>query len=223
MVESNRDESPPPGPEEWRRKLEAKLAAERAVSRDDLDDYLTAVFEAHENARAEERYDLRRALGEFEKTLAAGGHFGRADEVYRVRTELIRRDYRARWRDYRDTSSLVRAWAYGVWRYTSLYGTSAVRLFWFGFNLVFWFGLLYFALDLVALRFQGKRAFAAGALVAPASYLVLGFQGLWPGTTALLGNTLAGQVALAAENAVGVVLILATLSVVARRVWRGMG
>lgn len=206
-----------------RRRLEAKLAAERTLGRDDLDAFLTAAFEAHEGAPAEERYDLRRGLGELEKLLAAAGHYGRGDEVYRVRTELIRRDYRARWRDYRDAGALVRGWAYALWRYTSLYGTSVVRLFWFGFNLVFWFGLLYFALDLVTLRFQGKRAFAASALVAPASYLVLGFQGLWPGTTALLGNTLGGQLALAAENAVGAVLILATLSIIARRVWRGMG
>ena len=200
-----------------------ELATRPGPGREDVAAVVLAAARAHGDATGDERYALRREVARLERALAAAGRFRLADDAYFARLELLRRDYRARWRDERDIGAWFTAAAYALWRWTSGYGTRPLRLLWVAFNAVFWFGVLYFVVDYLTLRTAGKQAFAAAAVRAPASYLILGFQGLFPGTGATAGNTVAGQLALAAENALGAALLAALIGVMARRLWRGEG
>jgi hypothetical protein len=204
-------------------RLAGELAAGRRVGREALAEYLGAAARAHGDLGDDARYELRYGLGHLEHLLARGGRFAEADSFYRARLELTRRDYRLLFGDYRDAGALVRSWAYGLWRFTSRYGTSALRLGWVTFNVGFWFSVLYFVLDVLAVQFLGQRAFLSYALVSYMSYFVIGFEGLFPGTAIFLANNFWAQLALAAENGLGAVLILSLVSLVARRVWRGLG
>lgn len=206
-----------------REKLAGELAAGRRVGREALAGFLSAAARAHGDLGDDERYELRYGLGHLEHLLARGGRFAEADAFYRARMELARRDYRLLFGDYRDVGALVRSWAFGLWRFTSRYGTSALRLGWVMFNVGFWFSVLYFILDVLAVQFLGQRAFLSYALVSYLSYFVIGFEGLFPGTAIFLANNFWAQLALAVENGLGAVLILSLVSLVARRIWRGLG
>ncbi len=204
-------------------RVAAELAAGRPVAGEVLSGYLEAAARAHDDLADDERYALRYGLGGVEHLLARGGKFAEADAFYRARLELTRRDYKLRFRDYRDVGALARAWTFGLWRFSSRYGTSPLRLGWVAFNVAFWFAVLYFVLDVLALRFLGQRAFSSYAVVSYLSYFILGFEGLFPGTAVFVANTFWAQLALAVENGIGAVLSLSLLSLVARRVWRGLG
>lgn len=204
-------------------RLAGELAGGRRIGREVLAEYLGAAARAHDDLGDDARYELRYGLGSLEHLLARGGRFAEADAFYRARLELTRRDYRLLFGDYRDVGALVRSWAYGVWRFTSSYGTSALRLGCVTFSVGFWFSWLYCFLDFLAIEFLAQRAFLSSALVSPASYFVIGFEGLFPGTAVFLANNFSAQLALAVENALGAVLILSLVSLVARRVWRGLG
>jgi hypothetical protein len=204
-------------------RLAAELASGRRVAADRLHEYFAAASRLHDELDDEARHAVRYSLGEIERLLARGGEFAAADGAYRTRLDLKRREYKLRFRDYRDPSALVRAWAYRLWRFSSRYGTSALRLGWVTFNVAFWFAVLYFVLDVLAIHLQGQRAFVPAAMVSYASYFVIGWEGLFPGTAAILANTFSAQLALAVENGVGAVLILSLVTLVARRVWRGLG
>lgn len=204
-------------------RLAAELAAGRLVGRDVLAEYLRAAVRAHEPANEDERYALRYELGRLEHLFARGGQFAAADAFYRTRLELTRRDYKIRYRDYRDVGALVRAWTFGLWRFSSRYGTSALRFGWVAFNVAFWFAVLYFVVDVLAVQLLRQRPFASYAVVSHLSYFVLGFEGLFPGTAVFLANTFWAQIILAVENGIGAVLILSLVTLVARRVWRGFG
>lgn len=204
-------------------RIAAELAAGRRTEPAVLSAYLEAAARAHDEMGDENRYALRYDLGHLEHLLTRGGQFGAADAFYRTRLELIRRDYKFRFRDYRDVSALLKAWAFRLWRFSSRYGTSALRLAWVTFNVALWFTLFYFVLDVLAVRYLGQRAFATYAMVSYLSYFVVGFEGLFPGTAVFLANNSWAQLALALENGIGAVLILSLVSLVARRVWRGLG
>ncbi|NIT35625.1 MAG: hypothetical protein GTN49_03855 [candidate division Zixibacteria bacterium] len=204
-------------------KIAAELGAGRRVEAAALSAYLETASRAHDEMGDDDRYTLRYGLGYLEQLLARGGQFVAADAFYRARLELTRRDYKFRFRDYRDVSALLRAWAFRLWRFSSRYGTSALRLAWVTFNVALWFAVLYFVLDVLAVRYLGQRAFASYAQVSYLSYFVVGFEGLFPGTAVFLANNFWAQLALALENGVGAVLILSLVSLVARRVWRGLG
>jgi hypothetical protein len=185
--------------------------------------FANVVAEAHAEAPVDQRYTLRHYLGRVEHLLARAGAFEAADSFYRAKLELARYDYKFRFREFRDVSALFRAWTYGWWSFSSRFGTSGLRMVWTVFNVGFWFSVLYFILDVLTIQFAGDRAFVSPALASYGSYFIIGFEGLFPGTAAILANTFVAQVALAFENAVGAVLILSLISLVARRVWRGMG
>jgi hypothetical protein len=204
-------------------RLADELIAGRRVKREVLAECLGEAARRHDGLRDDERYEVRFALGRLEHLLARGGLFAEADAFYRTRLDLTRRDYRLEFRDYRDVSALARSWAFRMWRFSSRYGTSALRLGWVTFNVAFWFSVLYFVLDVLAVQLLGQRAFASFAMVSYFSYFILGFEGLFPGTAALLANTFWAQLALAVENGVGAVLIISLVSLTARRVWRGLG
>jgi hypothetical protein len=204
-------------------RLAVELAAGRRVKREVLADFLGEAARRHDDLGDDERYEVRYGLGRLEHLLARGGMFVEADAFYRTRLELTRRDYRLRFRDYRDVSALARSWAFRLWRFSSRYGTSALRLAWVTFNVAFWFSVLYFVLDVLAVQLLGQRAFASVAMVSYLSYFILGFEGLFPGTAALLANTFWAQLALAVENGIGAILIISLVSLAARRVWRGLG
>jgi hypothetical protein len=203
--------------------LAADLAAGRRVGREALAEFLDAADYAHDRLGDDPRYELRYALGRLEHLLVRGGRFDEADVFYRVRMGLTRRNYRLLFRDYRDVGALLRSWTYGVWGMASGYGTSALRLGWITFNVAFWFSWIYLALDALAVQFLGERAFLSDAVVFPASYFLIGFEGLFPGTAVFLANNFSAQLALVVENGLGAVLILSWVSLVARRVWRGSG
>jgi hypothetical protein len=207
---------------EWER-LAGELAAGRRVGREVLAEFLGVAARAHGGLGDDERYELRYGLGRLEHLLARGGRFAEADAFYRTRLELTRRDFRLLFRDYRDVGALARSWAFGLWRFTSRYGTSALRLGWITFNVGLWFSVLYFVLDALTVQFLGQRAFSSYAVVSYLSYFVIGFEGLFPGTAVFLANTFWAQLALAVENGLGAVLIVSLVSLVARRVWRGLG
>jgi hypothetical protein len=204
-------------------RIAAELAAGRRVEPAVLTGYLEAAARAHDEMGEDDRYALRYGLGHLEHLLARGGQFGAADAFYRTRLELIRRDYKFRFRDYRDVSALLKGWAFCLWRFSSRYGTSALRLAWVTFNVALGFTLLYFVLDALALRYLCQRAFATYAMVSRLSYFVVGFEGLFPGTAVFLANNFWAQLVLALENGIGAILILSLMSLVARRVWRGLG
>jgi hypothetical protein len=204
-------------------RLAAALAAGHRVGREVLSGYLEAAARVHDDLGDDDRFALRYDLGHVEQLLARGGRFAEADAFYRTRLELTRRDYRLRFRDYREVSALARSWAFRVWRFSSRYGTSALRLAWVTFNVAFWFAVLYFVLDVLAIQLLKQRAFSSYALVSYLSYFILGFEGLFPGTAVFAANIFWAQLALAVENGIGAVLILSLLSLVARRVWRGLG
>lgn len=204
-------------------RLAGELAAGRRVEREALAEVLGVAARVHDDLGEEERYEVRYGLGRLEHLLARGGRFAEADAFYRARMELARRDYRLQFGDYRDVGALVRSWVYRLWRFTSNYGTSGLRLGWITFNVGFWFSVLYFVLDVVAVQFLGQRAFLSYAMVSYFSYFVIGFEGLFPGTAIFLANNFWAQLALAVENGLGAVLILSLVSLVARRVWRGSG
>jgi hypothetical protein len=204
-------------------RLGAELAAGRRVRREVLAECLSEAARRHDDLGDDERYEVRYALGRLEHLLARGGMFAAADAFYRTRLDLTRRDYRLQFRDYRDVSALARSWAFRLWRFSSRYGTSALRLGWVTFNVGFWFSVLYFVLDVLAVQLLGQRAFASFAMVSYFSYFILGFEGLFPGTAALLANTFWAQLALAVENGIGAILIISLVSLTARRVWRGLG
>jgi hypothetical protein len=164
---------------------------------------------------------LRRECERLAGELAAGRRVGR--EALAEYLGAAARAHGDLGDDARYEGALVRSWAYGLWRFTSRYGTSALRLGWVTFNVGFWFSVLYFVLDVVAVQFLGQRAFLSYALVSYMSYFVIGFEGLFPGTAIFLANNFWAQLALAAENGLGAVLILSLVSLVARRVWRGLG
>jgi hypothetical protein len=198
--------------------IESPASSPRGVERAVLAAYLEAAARAHDELGEDDRYALRYGLGYLEHLLTRGGQFGAADAFYRAR-----RDYEFRFRDYRDVSALLKAWAFRLWRFSSRYGTSALRLAWVAFNVALWFALLYFVLDVLAVRYLGQRAFATYAMVSYLSYFVVGFEGLFPGTAVFLANNFWAQLAFALENGNGAVLILSLVSLVARRVWRGLG
>ncbi|HUV85925.1 MAG TPA: hypothetical protein VMX79_02305 [bacterium] len=204
-------------------RLAGELAGGRRVGREVLVEFLGAAVRAHGDLGDDERYELRYGLGRLEHLLAQGGRFAEADAFYRARLELTRRDFRLLFRDYRDVGALARSWAFGLWRFTSRYGTSVLRLGWVTFNVAFWFSVLYFVLDVLAVQFLGQRAFSSYAVVSYLSYFVIGFEGLFPGTAVFLAKTFWAQLALAVENGLGAVLILSLVSLAARRVWRGLG
>jgi hypothetical protein len=204
-------------------RLAAELAAGRRVGREVLAEFLAEAARRHDDLGDDERYEVRYGLGRLEHLLARGGLFAEADAFYRTRLELTRREYRLRFRDYRDVSALARSWAFGLWRFSSRYGTSALRLGWVTFNVGVWFSVLYFVLDVLAVQLLGQRAFASFATVSYFSYFILGFEGLFPGTAVFLANTFGAQLALAVENGIGAVLIISLVSLAARRVWRGLG
>ncbi len=204
-------------------RIAAELAAGRRIEAAVMSAYLETAARAHDEMGDENRYALRYGLGHLEHLLTRGGQFGAADAFYRTRLELTRRDYKFRFRDYRDVSALLKAWTFRLWRFSSLYGTSALRLAWVTFNVALWFALLYFVLDVLAVRYLGQRAFATYAMVSYLSYFFVGFEGLFPGTAVFLANNFWAQLALALENGIGAVLILSLVSLVARRVWRGLG
>ncbi len=211
------------GPRGEYERLAGELAAGRRVARETLAAFLSGAARAHDDLGDDERYALRYGLGRLEHLLARGARFAEADTFYRARLELARRDLRLRFRDYRDVGALARSWAFGLWRYSSRYGTSPLRLGWVTFNVAFWFSVLYFILDVFAVRFLGQRAFSSYAVVSYLSYFVIGFEGLFPGTAVFLANNFWAQLALAVENGIGAVLVLSLVSLVARRVWRGLG
>jgi hypothetical protein len=204
-------------------RIAAELAAGRRVEPAVLTGYLEAAARAHGEMGEDDRYALRYEIGHLEHLLARGGQFGAADAFYRTRLELIRREYKFRFRDYRDVSALFKAWAFRWWGLSSRYGTSALRLAWVTFNVALCFTLLYFVLDALALRYLYQRAFATYAMVSGLSYFVVGFEGLFPGTAVFLANNFLAQLVLALENVIGAILILSLMSLVARRVWRGLG
>lgn len=223
MCSRNEGEADPAGLRGEYERLAGELVAGRRVAREVLTAFLSGAARAHEEMGDDERYALRYGLGRLEHLLVRGGRFAEADAFYRTRLELTRRDFRLRFRDYRDVGALARSWAFGLWRYSSRYGTSPLRLSWVTFNVAFWFSVLYFVLDVLAVRFLGQRAFASYAVVSYMSYFVIGFEGLFPGTAVFLANTFWAQLALAVENGIGAVLVLSLVSLVARRVWRGLG
>ena len=203
--------------------IATELEAGRRVGPEVLGAYLKSVVLSYDEAGEAERYEFRHRLGRLEHLLSRGGQFEEADRFYRARLDLVRSEYRARFRDYRDVTALVRSWLFRLWRFTSRYGTSSLRLAWMTFNVAFWFSVLYFVLDVLTMKLLGQRAFGSYALVSYGSYFVIGFEGLFPGTAAFLANTFAAQVALAVENAIGAVLLLSLVTLAARRVWRGLG
>jgi hypothetical protein len=192
----NEGEADPAGLRGEYERLAGELVAGRRVGREVLTAFLSGAARAHEEMGDDERYALRYGLG---------------------------RDFRLRFRDYRDVGALARSWAFGLWRYSSGYGTSPLRLSWVTFNVAFWFSVLYFVLDVLAVQFLGQRAFSSYAVVSYLSYFVIGFEGLFPGTAVFLANNFWAQLALAVENGIGAVLVLSLVSLVARRVWRGLG
>ncbi len=204
-------------------RIAAELAAGRRVEPAVLAGYLEGAARAHDEMGEDDRYALRYGLGRLEHLLARGGQFGAADAFYRTRLELIRREYKFRFRDYRDVPALFKAWAFRWWGLSSRYGTSALRLAWVTFNVALCFTFLYFVLDALALRYVYQRAFATYAMVSGLSYFVVGFEGLFPGTAVFLANNFLAQLVLALENVIGAILILSLMSLVARRVWRGLG
>ncbi len=204
-------------------RLAAAVAAAAPVGVEELRRFLARAEDAYDDGGSDERYAVRAALGRVERALVGACRFAEADAFCRLRLELSRREYRRQFRERRDLSSLVRAWTYGLWRFTSHYGTSPLRLGWTVFNVAFWFSVLYFALDVVALRTEGRHAYAATATISYASYFIIGFEGLFPGTAVILANTYPAQVALALENALGAVLIVSLVTLVGRRIWRGVG
>jgi hypothetical protein len=203
--------------------IATELEAGRRVGLEVLAAYLRGVVGSYDEASEEARYEVRHRLGRLEHLLSRGGQFEEADGFYRARLDLVRLEYRARFRDYRDVTALVRSWFFRLWRYTSRYGTSVLRLAWVTFNVAFWFSVLYFVLDVVTIKFLGQRAFGSYALISYGSYFVIGFEGLFPGTAAFLSNTFAAQLAMAVENALGAILIISLVTLAARRVWRGLG
>jgi hypothetical protein len=203
--------------------IATELEAGRRVGLEVLAAYLRGVVGSYDEASEEARYEVRHRLGRLEHLLSRGGQFEEADGFYRARLDLVRLEYRARFRDYRDVTALVRSWFFRLWRYTSRYGTSVLRLVWVTFNVAFWFSVLYFVLDVVTIKFLGQRAFGSYALISYGSYFVIGFEGLFPGTAAFLSNTFAAQLAMAVENALGAILIISLVTLAARRVWRGLG
>lgn len=223
MSEFDRTEVRPAELRAAHERLVAELVSGRRASADRLYEYLAAASRLHDALDDEARYAVRYGLGEIERLLVRGSEFGAADAAYRTRLELTRREYKLRFRYYRDPSALVRAWVYRWWRFSSRYGTSPLRLGWVTVNVAFWFAVLYFLLDVLAIQLQGQRAFVPAAMVSYASYFVIGWEGLFPGTAAILANTFSAQLALAIENGLGAVLILSLVTLVARRVWRGLG
>jgi hypothetical protein len=200
-----------------------ELEVGRRVGPEVLAAYLQGAVRSYDEADEAARYELRHRLGRLEHLLSRGGQFEEADAFYRARLELVRLEYRARFRDYRDVTALVRSCFFRLWRFTSRYGTSSLRLAWITFNVAFWFSVLYFVLDVLTIKFLGQRAFGSYALVSYGSYFVIGFEGLFPGTAAFLANTFGAQLALAVENGIGTVLLLSLVTLAARRVWRGLG
>jgi len=203
--------------------IATELEAGRRVGPEVLGAYLKGAVRSYDEAAEAARYELRHRLGRLEHLLSRGGQFEEADAFYRARLELVRLEYRARFRDYRDVTALVRSWLFRLWRFTSRYGTSSLRLAWVTFNVAFWFSVFYFVLDVFTIRLLGQRAFGSYATVSYGSYFVIGFEGLFPGTAAFLSNTFAAQLALAVENGIGTVLLISLVTLAARRVWRGLG
>jgi hypothetical protein len=203
--------------------IATELEAGRRVDPEVLGAYLKGAIRSYDEADEAARYGMRHRLGRLEHLLSRGGQFEEADAFYRARLEFVRLEYRARFRDYRDVTALVRSWLFRLWRFTSRYGTSSLRLAWVTFNVAFWFSVLYFLLDVLTIRILGQHAFGPHALVSYGSYFVIGFEGLFPGTAAFLSNTFAAQLALAVENGIGTVLLISLVTLAARRVWRGLG
>jgi len=210
--------------------IAAELEAGRRVGPEVLGAYLEGVVRAYDEAAEVTRFELRHRLGRVEFLLSRGGQFEEADAFYRARLDLVRAEYRARFRDYRDVTALVRSWFFRLWRFTSRYGTSALRLSWVTLNVAFWFTALYFVIDFLTLQILGQRAFGTCASVSYGNYFaigleyfVIGFEGLFPGTAAFLAKTFLAQLVLAVENGIGTVLILSLVTLAARRVWRGLG
>lgn len=203
--------------------IATELEAGRRVGTEVLDAYLKGVLRSYDEAAEADRYEFVHRLGRLEHLLSRGGQFEEADVFYRARLDLVRLEYRARFRYYREVSALVRSWLFRLWRFTSRYGTSSLRLAWVTFNVAFWFSVLYFVLDVFTIKVLGQRAFGSYAMVSYGSYFVIGFEGLFPGTAAFLSNTFAAQLAMAVENGIGTVLIISLVTLAARRVWRGFG
>ena len=170
---------------------------------------------AFRNARAQ--------LGRIEAACARAGYFTTADDLFRRRMEITRQYHRFRFAEYREVSALIRRVGCWWWLFSSHYGTSVMRLAWFSVNVMLWFSVVYFIVDIFFRVRYGVSAFAPNVLFGFLSYFFLGIQGFFPGTALTLSASFTAQILLLVENMFGAVLLISLVTVVARRVWRGAG
>jgi hypothetical protein len=180
---------------------------------DDFDSGFTET--AFRNARAQ--------LGRIEAACARAGYFTTADDLFRRRMEITRQYHRFRFAEYHELSAFLRRIGYWWWLFSSHYGTSVMRLIWFSANVMLWFSVSYFIVDIFIRIRYGASAFAPDVLFGFLSYFFLGIQGFFPGTALTLSASFIAQILLMIENVFGAILLVSLVTVIARRVWRGAG
>ncbi|UCE27132.1 MAG: hypothetical protein JSW52_12425 [Candidatus Coatesbacteria bacterium] len=167
--------------------------------------------------------NTRAQLGRIEAACARAGYFTTADDLFRRRMEITRQYHRFRFREHWEVSALIRRFGYWWWLFSSHYGTSVLRLAWFSVNVMLWFSVVYFVVDIFFRVRYEVSAFAPNVLFGFLSYFFLGIQGFFPGTALTLSASFTAQILLLVENIFGAILLISLVTVVARRVWRGAG
>lgn len=167
--------------------------------------------------------NARAQLGRIEAACVRAGYFTTADDLFRRRMEITRQYHRFRFSEYHELSAFLRRVGYWWWLFSSHYGTSVMRLIWFSANIMLWFSVIYFIVDILFRVRYGVPAFAPGVLFGFLSYFFLGIQGFFPGTALSLSASFTAQILLMVENIIGAFLLISLVTTVARRVWRGAG
>lgn len=202
--------------------IEGELRRDGRYDETALKRYYSAAQETFDAGDTEEVFELVRLhLGRFEEALSSIGCFGDADRVYVRKMELHRQYYVYKRKTGGSFRDVYRALGYGLWRLTSNYGISPLRIIWTAGNVALVFSFIYFFLDVISFYNNAKLAFTDGTILEPISYFVVGVQGLFPGTALYLGAIVETQVAVTIENLLGGTLILLLLGSLKRRVFRG--
>lgn len=203
------------------RDIEGLIAAGGGGEVESLREILSAAAAEHRLGDEAHRRFIRNRLAHLERVFVENADFAAADAVYRARMDCAAAEAEFSFRDYRRLSSLFRAAGFKLWRFTSWYGTSLIRLGWFTFNVGFYFALVYFGLEVLTFRAAGVPAFKSQFLVSHASFFVIAVQGFFPGTAVFLADTFWAQLLMTLQNIIGAALGLLFFGVAARRAWRG--
>ncbi|MCP4230869.1 MAG: hypothetical protein GY771_12095 [bacterium] len=203
-------------------EIDDELRRNGRYDADTLKRYYAAAQEAFDAGDTEAVFEVVRLhLGRFEEALSSIGCFAEADKVYARKMELHRQFSVYRRKTGGGFKHTYRAFGYSLWRLTSNYGISPLRILWTAGNVVLVFSFVYFFLDVISFYNSGRLAFIDGTILKPISYFIVGVQGLFPGTAFHLGTIVETQIAITLENLLGGILILLLFASLKRRLFRG--